>query len=188
MHCRCGFFCNATCSITIYRCATHIQTKVSSTVCSSVAVKNFIFLFVIKVSFHLVVCIGCRIKSSVYKLKLQLIESPTKVLSRLQELSHLLRSSKTLLALTTKLKNTKDVLKKAELNFKLNELIEDSGILNLYKVLTQINSRQKIRNLTQIHLITGLHVENQPPVKNIVKVRISKKLRREKFNLISFIS
>ncbi|KAL9922906.1 conserved oligomeric Golgi complex subunit 5 four way stop [Glossina fuscipes fuscipes] len=121
-----------------------------------------------------------QIKSSGYKLKsqvdqqYQLIENQSKVLSRLHELSHLLRSSKTLLILTMKLRNTKDVLKQAELHFELNELIEDPGLKNIEFVQDArayaINSRQKIRNLTQMQLITGLQEKNEPQIVYALKV------------------
>uniref|UniRef100_A0A1B0BV45 Uncharacterized protein n=1 Tax=Glossina palpalis gambiensis TaxID=67801 RepID=A0A1B0BV45_9MUSC len=58
MRCRCGFRCNAMCSITTYRCAIHIQTNALGAVCRSAIVKIFIFLFVIIVFFRLLVIIG----------------------------------------------------------------------------------------------------------------------------------
>uniref|UniRef100_A0A1A9WM40 Conserved oligomeric Golgi complex subunit 5 helical domain-containing protein n=1 Tax=Glossina brevipalpis TaxID=37001 RepID=A0A1A9WM40_9MUSC len=121
-----------------------------------------------------------RIRSTGYKLKgqvdqqYQLIENQSKVLERLHELSHLLRSSKTLLTLTVKLKNTKDILKQAELHFELNELLEDPDLKNIEFVQSArayaINSRQKIRNLTQMQLITGLQENNEPQIVNALKV------------------
>lgn len=130
-----------------------------------------------------------RIRNSSYRLKnqvdhqYQLIENQSKVLARLHELSHLLRSSKTLLTLTSKLRNTKDVLKQAELHYELNELIEDPDLKKIEFVQAArtyvINSRQKIRNLTQMQLVTGLQERNEQQICNALKVRrlnpISKK-------------
>ncbi|XP_075152668.1 conserved oligomeric Golgi complex subunit 5 four way stop [Haematobia irritans] len=121
-----------------------------------------------------------KIRSSGYRLKnqvdnqFQLIENRTKVLSRLHELSHLLRSSKTLLTLTVKLKATKDILKQAELHYELNELIEDPDLKKIEFVQSArnyvINSRQKIRNLTQMQLVTGLQERNEQQICNALKI------------------
>ncbi|GBP16272.1 Conserved oligomeric Golgi complex subunit 5 [Eumeta japonica] len=77
-----------------------------------------------------------RIKNQIDQ-QYQNISNQAKVWHVCIELSHLLRCSKTLLTLTTKLKNTKDVLKQAELHFELKELIEDSDLkkLNLFRML-----------------------------------------------------
>ncbi|XP_013101383.1 conserved oligomeric Golgi complex subunit 5 isoform X2 [Stomoxys calcitrans] len=121
-----------------------------------------------------------KIRSSGYRLKhqvdnqFQLIENRTKVLSRLHELSHLLRSSKTLLTLTTKLRGTKDILKQAELHYELNELIEDPDLKKIEFVQAArnyvINSRQKIRNLTQMQLVTGLQERNEQQICNALRI------------------
>ncbi|XP_023299329.2 conserved oligomeric Golgi complex subunit 5 [Lucilia cuprina] len=124
-----------------------------------------------------------RIRNSSYRLKhqvdhqYQLIENQSKVLARLHELSHLLRSSKTLLTLTSKLRNTKDVLKQAELHYELNELIEDPDLKKIEFVQSArmyvINSRQKIRNLTQMQLVTGLQERNEQQICNALKIFIN---------------
>lgn len=124
-----------------------------------------------------------RIRNSGYRLKeqvdqqYQLIENQSKVLARLHELSHLLRSSKTLLTLTSKLRNTKDVLRQAELHYELNELIEDPELKKIEYVQAArnyvINSRQRIRNLTQMQLVTGLQERNDQQICNALKVSIS---------------
>lgn len=104
----------------------------------------------------------------------QLIANQVKVLSRLHDLSHLLRSAKTLLTLSAKLKNTKDVLKQAELHYELNELVDDADLKQIAFVQNAcvyvVNSRQKIRNLTQMQLITGLQEKNESQVVNALKV------------------
>ncbi|XP_058979918.1 conserved oligomeric Golgi complex subunit 5 isoform X1 [Musca domestica] len=141
-----------------------------------------------------------QIRSSGYRLRqqvdsqFQLIENRTKVLARLHELSHLLRSSKTLLTLTNKLKGTKDVLKQAELHYELNELIEDPDMKKIEFVQAArnyvINSKQKIRNLTQMQLVTGLQERNEQQVCNALKIFMNfNTLEKSMDNLITtFIS
>lgn len=138
-----------------------------------------------------------QIRSSGYRLKhqvdsqFQLIENRTKVLARLHELSHLLRSSKTLLTLTTKLKVTKDILKQAELHYELNELIEDPDMKKIEFVQAArnyvINSRQKIRNLTQMQLVTGLQERNEQQICNALKVGIVYDLMEQLNYVIHFM-
>jgi len=96
------------------------------------------------------------------------------VLGRLHDVSHLLRSAGTLLTLTAKLKGTKDVLRQAELHFELGQLIEDKELKDLEFIQQErayvISSGQKIRNLTQMQLVTGLQERNQNQVVNALKV------------------
>ncbi|KAL7738993.1 hypothetical protein ACLKA6_001383 [Drosophila palustris] len=116
---------------------------------------------------------GHRLKSQV-DTQYQLVENQTQVLGRLHEVSHLLRSAGTLLTLTAKLKNTKDVLRQAELHFELGQLIEDKELKDIEFIQEErafvISSGQKIRNLTQMQLVTGLQERNQTQVVNALKI------------------
>lgn len=116
---------------------------------------------------------GHRLKSQVDG-QYQLVENQTQVLGRLHDVSHLLRSAGTLLTLTAKLKNTKDVLRQAELHFELGQLIEDKDLKDIEFIQEErayvLSSRQKIRNLTQMQLVTGLQERNQTQVVNALKV------------------
>lgn len=121
-----------------------------------------------------------RVRATGHRLKTQvdtqyrLVENQTQVLGHLHEVSHLLRSAGTLLTLTAKLKNTKDVLRQAELHFELGQLIEDKDLKDIEFIQEErayvISSRQKIRNLTQMQLVTGLQERNQTQVVNALKV------------------
>ncbi|XP_023164195.2 conserved oligomeric Golgi complex subunit 5 isoform X1 [Drosophila hydei] len=116
---------------------------------------------------------GHRLKSQVDN-QYQLVENQTQVLGRLHDVSHLLRSAGTLLTLTAKLKNTKDVLRQAELHFELGQLIEDKDLKDIEFIQEErayvLSSRQKIRNLTQMQLVTGLQERNQTQVVNALKI------------------
>lgn len=124
-----------------------------------------------------------RVRATGHRLKTQvdtqyrLVENQTQVLGHLHEVSHLLRSAGTLLTLTAKLKNTKDVLRQAELHFELGQLIEDKELKDIEFIQEErayvISSRQKIRNLTQMQLVTGLQERNQTQVVNALKVSSS---------------
>lgn len=122
---------------------------------------------------HRVRATGHRLKVQV-DTQYQLVENQTQVLGRLHEVSHLLRSAGTLLTLTAKLKNTKDVLRQAELHFELGQLIEDKELKDIEFIQEErayvISSGQKIRNLTQMQLVTGLQERNQTQVVNALKV------------------
>ncbi|EDW78116.1 uncharacterized protein Dwil_GK24828 [Drosophila willistoni] len=119
---------------------------------------------------------GHRLKHQV-DTQYQLVENQTQVLGRLHDVSHLLRSAGTLLTLTAKLKNTKDVLRQAELHFELGQLIEDKDLKDIEFIQQErtyvINSGQKIRNLTQMQLVTGLQERNQNQVVNALKIFIN---------------
>ncbi|XP_037959851.1 conserved oligomeric Golgi complex subunit 5 [Teleopsis dalmanni] len=119
---------------------------------------------------------GQRLKNQV-DTHYSIVENQTKVLARLHELSHLLRSAGTLLTLTTKLKNTKDVLKQAEIHFELAPLVDDKDLKDIDFIQSErtfvINSRQKIRNLTQMQLVTGLQERNENQVINALKIFIN---------------
>ncbi|ALC38664.1 fws, partial [Drosophila busckii] len=116
---------------------------------------------------------GHRLKNQV-DTQYQLVENQTQVLGRLHEVSHLLRSAGTLLTLTAKLRNTKDVLRQAELHFELGPLIEDNDLKDIAFIQEErafvISSRQKIRNLTQMQLVTGLQDRNKLQVVNALKI------------------
>ncbi|XP_022230333.2 conserved oligomeric Golgi complex subunit 5 [Drosophila obscura] len=116
---------------------------------------------------------GHRLKNQV-DTQYQLVENQTQVLGRLHDVSHLLRSAGTLLALTAKLKGTKDVLRQAELHFELAQLIDDKDLKDIEFVQKErafvISSGQKIRNLTQMQLVTGLQERNQNQVVNALKI------------------
>lgn len=116
---------------------------------------------------------GHRLKSQVDQ-QYQQVENQTQVLGRLHDVSHLLRSAGTLLTLTAKLKGTKDVLRQAELHFELGQLIEDKDLKDIEFIQQErayvISSGQKIRNLTQMQLVTGLQERNQNQVVNALKV------------------
>jgi len=116
---------------------------------------------------------GHRLKTQV-DTQYQQVENQTQVLGRLHDVSHLLRSAGTLLTLTAKLKGTKDVLRQAELHFELGQLIEDKELKDLEFIQQErayvISSGQKIRNLTQMQLVTGLQERNQNQVVNALKV------------------
>ncbi|KAH8376778.1 hypothetical protein KR093_001322 [Drosophila rubida] len=118
---------------------------------------------------------GHRLKSQV-DTQYQLVENQTQVLGRLHDVSHLLRSAGTLLTLTAKLKGTKDVLRQAELHFELGQLIEDKELKDIEFIQEErayvISSGQKIRNLTQMQLVTGLQERNQTQVVNALKLQI----------------
>ncbi|XP_030383050.1 conserved oligomeric Golgi complex subunit 5 [Scaptodrosophila lebanonensis] len=119
---------------------------------------------------------GHRLKSQV-DTQYQLVENQTRVLGRLHDVSHLLRSAGTLLTLTAKLKSTKDVLRQAELHFELGQLIEDTELKDIEFIQQErafvISSRQKIRNLTQMQLFAGLKERNQTKVVNSLKIFIN---------------
>ncbi|KAH8385527.1 hypothetical protein KR200_003080 [Drosophila serrata] len=116
---------------------------------------------------------GHRLKSQV-DTQYQQVENQTQVLGRLHDVSHLLRSAGTLLTLTAKLKATKDVLRQAELHFELGQLIEDKDLKDIEFIQQErayvISSGQKIRNLTQMQLVTGLQERNQNQVVNALKI------------------
>ncbi|KAH8248578.1 hypothetical protein KR032_001074 [Drosophila birchii] len=116
---------------------------------------------------------GHRLKSQV-DTQYQQVENQTQVLGRLHDVSHLLRSAGTLLTLTAKLKGTKDVLRQAELHFELGQLIEDKDLKDIEFIQQErayvISSGQKIRNLTQMQLVTGLQERNQNQVVNALKI------------------
>ncbi|XP_017044890.1 conserved oligomeric Golgi complex subunit 5 [Drosophila ficusphila] len=116
---------------------------------------------------------GHRLKSQV-DTQYQQVENQTQVLGRLHDVSHLLRSAGTLLSLTAKLKSTKDVLRQAELHFELGQLIEDKELKDIEFIQKErdyvISSGQKIRNLTQMQLVTGLQERNQNQVVNALKI------------------
>ncbi|KAH8412996.1 hypothetical protein KR009_007361 [Drosophila setifemur] len=116
---------------------------------------------------------GQRLKSQV-DAQYQQVENQTQVLGRLHDVSHLLRSAGTLLTLTAKLKGTKDVLRQAELHFELGQLIEDKDLKDIDFIQQErayvISSGQKIRNLTQMQLVTGLQERNQTQVVNALKI------------------
>ncbi|XP_016945983.3 conserved oligomeric Golgi complex subunit 5 [Drosophila suzukii] len=116
---------------------------------------------------------GHRLKTQV-DTQYQQVENQTQVLGRLHDVSHLLRSAGTLLTLTAKLKGTKDVLRQAELHFELGQLIEDKELKDLEFIQQErayvISSGQKIRNLTQMQLVTGLQERNQNQVVNALKI------------------
>ncbi|XP_017107184.2 conserved oligomeric Golgi complex subunit 5 [Drosophila bipectinata] len=116
---------------------------------------------------------GHRLKSQV-DTQYQQVENQTQVLGRLHDVSHLLRSAGTLLSLTAKLKSTKDVLRQAELHFELGQLIEDKDLKDIEFIQQErayvISSGQKIRNLTQMQLVTGLQERNQNQVVNALKI------------------
>lgn len=123
-----------------------------------------------------------RIRATGQRLKNQvdtqhaLIENQTRVLGRLHELSHLLRSSGTMLNLTSKLKSTKDVLKQADIHFELGQLIEDRDLKDIEFTQGErsyaISSRHKIKNLTQMQLVTGLQERNESQVITTLKVKV----------------
>lgn len=121
-----------------------------------------------------------KVRKTAQKLKNQVdkqygtIENQTIILGRLHELSHLLRSAGTLLSLSAKLKTTKDVLKQAEILAELGPLIDDKDLQGIEFIQEErafvIASRQKIRNLTQMQLVTGLQERNETQVVNALKV------------------
>ncbi|XP_067623224.1 conserved oligomeric Golgi complex subunit 5 [Eurosta solidaginis] len=121
-----------------------------------------------------------QIRSTGRKLKSQIdaqyqqIDSQTRILGRIQQSSHLLRSAGTLLALTAKLRSTKDVLKQAELHYELGQLVDDENLKKIEFVQNArtevIASRQKLRNLTQMQLVTGLQERNKTQVVNALKI------------------
>ncbi|XP_011183527.1 conserved oligomeric Golgi complex subunit 5 [Zeugodacus cucurbitae] len=121
-----------------------------------------------------------QIRGTGQKLKRQIdtqyqqVDNQTRILGRLHELSHLLRSTGTLLSLTAKLRSTKDVLKQAELHFELGQLFDDEDLKKIDFVQNArtevISSRQKLRNLTQMQLVTGLQERNEALVINSLKI------------------
>lgn len=116
---------------------------------------------------------GHRLKNQV-DTQYQQVENQTQVLGRLHDVSHLLRSAGTLLSLTAKLKATKDVLRLAEIHFELGQLIEDKELKDIDFIQQErayvISSAQKIRNLTQMQLVTGLQERNENQVVNALKI------------------
>ncbi|EDV54840.1 conserved oligomeric Golgi complex subunit 5 [Drosophila erecta] len=116
---------------------------------------------------------GHRLKNQV-DTQYQQVENQTQVLGRLHDVSHLLRSAGTLLNLTAKLKGTKDVLRLAEIHFELGQLIEDKELKDIDFIQQErayvISSAQKIRNLTQMQLVTGLQERNENQVVNALKI------------------
>ncbi|CAD6999123.1 unnamed protein product [Ceratitis capitata] len=117
--------------------------------------------------------IGHKLKNQI-DIQYQQVDNQTRVLGRLHELSHLLRSAGTLLSLTVKLRSTKDPLKQAELHYELGQLIEDEDLKKIDFVQNAraevINSRQKLRNLTQMQLVTGLQERSEAQVVNALKI------------------
>lgn len=121
-----------------------------------------------------------QIRGTGQKLKTQIdtqyqqVDNQTCILGRLHELSHLLRSAGTLLTLTAKLRSTKDVLKQAELHYELGQLVDDEDLKKIDFVQNAraevITSRQKLRNLTQMQLVTGLQERNEALVTNALKI------------------
>lgn len=96
------------------------------------------------------------------------------LLKHLYQLSHLLRSSKTILVLTSKLKQTKDVLKQAEIHYELNELVENP-IISRIEFLQDARSfvrtcRRRTINLTQMQLVTGLQEHSETSIVQAIKV------------------
>ncbi|XP_036327666.1 conserved oligomeric Golgi complex subunit 5 [Rhagoletis pomonella] len=121
-----------------------------------------------------------QIRTAGHKLKTQIdtqyqqVDNQTRVLGHLHELSHLLRSAGTLLSLTAKLRSTRDVLKQAEIHYELAQLVDDEDLKKIEFVQNArsevITSRQKLRNLTQMQLVTGLQERNEAQVVNSLKI------------------
>ncbi|XP_053957434.1 conserved oligomeric Golgi complex subunit 5 [Anastrepha obliqua] len=116
---------------------------------------------------------GQRLKTQI-DAQYQHVDNQTRILGRLHELSHQLRSAGTLLSLTAKLRATKDVLKQAEIHYELGQLVDDEDLKQIEFVQNAraevIASRQKLRNLTQMQLVTGLQERNEAQVVNSLKI------------------